>query len=302
MTINPTRPLRFAFFGTPDLAAIVLDELEAAGLRPGIVITAPDKPQGRGMKITPSAVAKWAHAREIEILKPERLRDESMARLERDEWDVFVVAAYGKILSRGFLEMPHRGVLNVHPSLLPKWRGASPIQSQILNDDHETGVSIMLLDEIMAHGPIIAQEKVPMPEWPPRASVLHDTLARTGGRLLAHVLPDWVAGRIEATEQDHDAATFCTKISKEDGRIDLVHGDAYHNLLKIRGLDGWPGAYTYFRRRDASDSNERIRVAILDAHISSDGVLFIDRVKPEGKKEMTYAAFLNSGVEPLPML
>lgn len=294
MTIRPTRPIRFAFFGTPELAVIVLNELESAGLRPELVVTAPDKPQGRGMKLTPSAVALWAKARQIETLKPESFTDESLSLLHRDEWDLFIVAAYGKILPKTILDMPHRGTLNVHPSLLPKLRGPSPIQSTILTDDHDTGVSIMLLDEKMDHGPIVAQSKVPTFEWPPHGSKLHDALAHAGGKLLASVVPSWVDQKIEAKKQDHELATFCKKITKEDGLIDLVHGDPYHNFLKIRAFEGWPYAYTYFERE-----GDKIRVLILDAHMSADGALFIDTVKPQGKKQMAYADFLQSGAKPV---
>lgn len=294
MTIRPTRPIRFAFFGTPELAVTVLNELEAAGLRPELVITAPDKPQGRGMKLTGSPVAQWAKERHIETLKPDKFTEEELQLLHRDEWDVFVVAAYGKILPKSIIDLPLRGTLNVHPSLLPRLRGPSPIQSAILTDDHDTGVSIMLLDEKMDHGPIVAQEKVPMFEWPPKGSVLHDTLAHKGGKLLASVIPLWVEQKIEAKPQDHERATFCKKIMKEDGLIDLVEGDPYHNFLKIRAFEGWPYAYTYFKRGE-----DFVRVLILDAHMSQDGHLYIDKVKPQGKKEMDYTAFLQSGVTPV---
>jgi methionyl-tRNA formyltransferase len=143
----------------------------------------------------------------------------------------------------------------------------------------------MLMDEKMDHGPILAQKKVTVPAWPPRGSELDELLAREGARLLATILPEWLSGGIEAREQNHELATYCGHITKEDALLDL--GDeAYRNLLKIRAYDGWPVAYFY-----ADKNGTRIRVQVLDAHIEHD-TLVLDTVKPEGKKAMPYADFL----------
>jgi methionyl-tRNA formyltransferase len=252
----------FAFFGTRPLAAGVLAALEAAGLTPAKTF--------ESAEITP----------------------EFIAALAREEWDVFVVASFGKILPRSFLDIPRRGVVNMHPSLLPRLRGPSPVRSAILQNERETGVTIMLLNEKMDQGPIIAQRKVPVPEWPPRGRELDEILAREGGALLAEMLPRWVAGEIDPVEQNHDIATYCRIFTKEDGLLELKD-DAYHNLLKIRAFDGWPGTYAFFER-----AGKKIRVQILDAEIIN-GRLQIMTVKPEGKGEMSYDAFLNSGARPL---
>jgi methionyl-tRNA formyltransferase len=151
---------RFAFFGTPEFSAIILDELERAGYLPSLIVTAPDKPRGRGLVMTPSEVRAWGVAHNIPVITPLTLKDESVADTLRDaKCDLFIVAAYGKIIPRGVLGIPAHGVLNVHPSLLPKFRGASPIESAILSDESHTGVTIMLLDEEMDHGPIITQRE-----------------------------------------------------------------------------------------------------------------------------------------------
>ncbi len=263
MTKNQTmkNKIRFAFFGTRPLADDVLSELAKVGLVPEKIVTAlPTK----------------------ELIK----------ELGDSKWDVFVVASYGAILPKEILEMPKRGVVNVHPSLLPRLRGPSPIRSAILNDEKHTGVSIMLLDEEMDHGPIIAQKKVAVPEWPPHGKNLDTLLAREGGLLLAEFLMLWVDKKIQASPQNHDLATYCSFFKKEDGLLDLS-ADAYQNLLKIRAFEGWPVTYAFFER-----AGKKIRVAILGAHIEGTK-LILDTVKPEGKKEMPYAEFLRSGAKPL---
>lgn len=284
--------VRFVFFGTPQIAVATLDALEAAGYVPAAVVTQPDRPVGRGHVLTSPPVAEWAHERGIDVLQPDTIDDDFIAELGNTEWDVFIVVAYGKILPLALLDMPKRGSLNVHFSLLPRLRGASPVRSAILTDERVTGVTIMRMDEKLDHGPIVAQARVEVEDWPPRAPVLEGILTEVGADLLVETLPAWLAGTAEVAEQDHDSATFCKKISKEDGLLDLS-ADSYQNLLKIRAFEGWPGTYTYFTR-----NGERIRVAIIDAHIDEAGKLVIDTVKPEGKKEMPYQDFLRSGATP----
>src|SRR5262249_41037008 len=143
----------FAFFGTPHFATVVLDALEAHGMLPALIITAPDKPQGRGLELSPSPAKKWAQERGIDVITPATLKDEQLiAELRNTEWDVFVVAAYTKLIPKSILEIPKHGCLNVHPSLLPKFRGPSPALSAILADERETGVSVMLMNEKMDEG------------------------------------------------------------------------------------------------------------------------------------------------------
>jgi methionyl-tRNA formyltransferase len=161
------------------------------------------------------------------------------------------------------------------------------VRSAILADEH-TGITVMQLDAQMDHGPIIAQKKVGSAEWPPRATEFELLLMREGGKLLAQILPDWLSDELVAQEQNHDVATYCEKIQKEDGLLDLTD-DAYQNLLKIRAYEGWPGTYSFFER-----ASKRIRAAIVDAHIE-DGALVIDTVRPEGKKDMSYTDFIRSG-------
>jgi methionyl-tRNA formyltransferase len=266
MTNKKPNEIKFVFFGTAPLSRGVLAELAAAGYSPARTIETTD--------ITPELIGE----------------------LRVTPWDVFIVASYGKKIPKELLEMPARGVVNVHPSLLPRLRGASPIRSAILQDEKETGVSIMLLDEELDHGPLIAQKKVAVSPWPPGGYALDELLAHEGGKLLATVLPEWLSGALEARAQNDDVATYCKAFKKEDGLLDLKD-DAYKNLLKIRAYEGWPVAYTFFERAGKSASR-RIRVQLLDAHLEGTK-LVIDTVKPEGKGKMGYADFLRGGAKPL---
>ena len=277
--------VRWVFFGTPDLSVTILDELARAGFLPSIIVTRPDAPVGRGNVLTPPPVKVWAHAHTVPVLQPQKMTPDFIADLQKETWDVFIVAAYGKILPQTLLDIPAHGTLNVHPSLLPRLRGPSPIVSAILTDESETGVSIIVLDAQMDHGPIVEQEVVEITDWPPRASDLERLLAKRGGELLADTLIPWVRGEIRARAQEDTHATFCKIIKKEDGLINLSD-DPYQNLLKIRAFDGWPGTYTFFERGE-----KKIRVQIIDARLSPDGSLEIITVRPEGKRDMPYADF-----------
>ncbi|HET8581036.1 MAG TPA: methionyl-tRNA formyltransferase [Candidatus Paceibacterota bacterium] len=287
-----SRDIRFAFFGTPAIAVAALDALEAQGLIPALIVTQPDRAAGRGHALIAPPVKEWALARGIDVLQPEKLDDAFIGELANTEWDAFALVAYGALLPAALLSIPRHGTLNMHPSLLPKLRGPSPITSAILTDEHPTGVTVMLIDEKMDHGPVLAQEVIEVTEWPPKRRELEELLAAEGGALLAETLPLWVAGTIEAAPQDDAAATYCAKVKKEDGLLDLA-GDPALALRKIRAFDGWPGTYAFFER-----AGKTLRVQILEAHADPDGSLAIDTVKPEGKGAMPYADFLRSGAVP----
>lgn len=279
---------KICFFGTPQISVWVLEELEKAGMLPSLIITNADALQGRKMIMTASPVSDWASARRITVLKPESLKDESVPEmLSASGCDLFIVAAYGKIIPQNILDIPTYKTLNVHPSLLPKLRGASPIRSAILEDMNPTGISIMILTKGMDEGPLLAQVEVPIPKenWPIRGNELDELLAKKGGVLLAETLPKWITGEITAQEQDHAQATYSKKITKEDGLINL-EDDPYQNLLKIRAFDGWPGTY-FFHEKDGV----KTRIKIVDATIE-DSKLKILRIIPEGKKETDWEVFV----------
>ncbi len=295
MSSEPADKPTIAFFGTPAFAVAILDELEAASLTPDAVVTAPDRPAGRGLVLTAPPVKVWANERDIPVLQPATLKhtdrnldiDQNIDLLLNTEWDIFIVASYGKILPKYILDIPAKGTLNVHPSLLPRFRGASPIESQILADEREVGVTIMLMDELMDHGPIVAQASITPEVWPPRASLLEALFAHEGGRLLAETIPPWLAGTVTPEPQQHELATVTKKIDKADGEISL-DGDPYQNYLKFCAYDGWPGVY-YF----AETAKGRVRVKITDAKFEN-GHFIPLKVVPEGKKEMPFATFQNS--------
>lgn len=279
-----SNPISFVYFGTPEFSVTVLDVLEARGFVPSLIVTQEDKPQGRHLVITPPPVKVWAQARGIEVYQPKTLKDpEVFSKLSSLDSQLFIVAAYGKLIPNNILDIPTHRTLNIHPSLLPKYRGPSPIQEAILHDA-STGVSIIRLDEEMDHGPIVAQREATISDWPPYIDELEHSLATLSGELLADIMPDWIAGKISETEQDHNSATFTKKIEKEDGHLSL-EDDAETNMRKVRAYAGWPKAFTYFEKGD-----ERIRVIITRARIEN-GEFVIESVIPEGKKEVAYLDF-----------
>ena len=276
--------LRIAFFGTPELAVYVLDELEKGGIVPALVVTAPDRKAGRKLVLTPPAVKEWALERDVEVLQTESLKSgvEEIEILENSEWDLFIVAAYNIFLPKYLLELPQYGVLNVHPSLLPKLRGPSPVRSEIRDDlEDEVGISIIELDEEMDHGPIVAQATVELPEWPVNGRALDELLFREGGRLLLEVVPEWVKKTITPDPQEHEEATFTQRTVKSDGEISL-DDDAYTNYCKYCAHDEWPGTFFFYECNDA-----KVRLKVTDATLE-DGNFVIHKVIPEGKKEMLF--------------
>lgn len=280
--------MKIAFFGTPEIASIVLEELKNANLIPNLIITNPDAPVGRKQILTPPPVKIWAQNQSIPITQPLSLKNpDLLPEITDQEWDLFIVVAYGKIIPSWLLAKPKYGTINVHPSLLPKLRGASPIRSAILNDIKDTGVTIMLMDEELDHGPILYQEKTPIEtsSWPIDGQELDKVMSHQGGRMLAKIIPDYIQGRISLTSQDHKQATFCTKITKDMSEltIDPYHlpeGEtAYKILLKIRAFAGWPETFFIHNNK---------RYKIKQAKISNNK-LEILRVVPEGKTETDFS-------------
>jgi methionyl-tRNA formyltransferase len=298
MITNKSNTNKIVFFGTPAFAVTILEELKKTGVMPALIVTAPDKPQGRGLTLTPPPVKIWAQENNIKFIQPTTLKEGSAEKTSQifelftESWDLFIVAAYGKIIPENILEIPKHKTLNVHPSLLPKFRGPSPIEANILNDDQDIGVSIMHLDKEMDHGPIVVQEKIPIEKigtWPVEAPTLENIAAHTGGELLAKMIPDWISGKIIEKEQNHTKATYCKKITKTDGLIDL-NNNPYANYLKICAYSGWPGTY-FFKELGGKNAGKNIRVTIKQASYQ-DGQLTIKTVVPEGKPEMSYSDFL----------
>ena len=279
----------FVFFGTPEPAVEILEALNAAGYAPALIVTNPDEPKERNLKLAPSPVKVWAVNHCIPVLQPRILTDlDFLYKLKAKSYQLFIVVAYGAILPKELLQIPRRGALNVHYSLLPKYRGASPVEFQILADDRETGVSILLLDEEMDHGGIVARKAVSVSPWPPTAPELRKKYNEAAGKLLVEILPAWIAGSIQVKPQDHARATYTRKIKPED-RLVRLEDNARSNYLKIQACAAW-GTY-FFAGREGALSFPKIRVRIKSAEFK-DGKLLITRVVPEGKREMDYDDFL----------
>lgn len=266
-----------------------------SGLTPSLVVTSPDRPVGRKQIITPPPTKALATASGIEVFQPASFKDrESLEILTKDEWDLFVVVAYNHILPSWLIELPKHKTINLHPSLLPKLRGPSPIRTAILeNVPDAVGVSVMLLDEDMDHGPILSQSPCEAIKdmWPVPGPQLDQLLTLEGATLLCKTIPNWVNKTIEPQVQNHEEATYTKKFTKGSGELKLdpqklPSGDtAFDYLLKIYAFAESPG--TYFMHQGK-------RVKITTAHLSEQKTLVIDRVIPEGKSEMDFTSYLQS--------
>lgn len=287
--------LNFIFWGTPDVASETLEILKENGYIPSLIITAPDKPQGRKMIVTPPPVKVWAIENNIPYIQSEstaqllpifRSRGSHFVPLNapkegrRDEkWgeaELFLVVAYGKIIPEDILNLLKLGSLNIHYSLLPKYRGASPVESAILNGNTETGITIQKMEYKMDTGPILAQEKVKI-EPNEKAGELRKRLIKIGGELLVKILPDFIDGKIKLIPQNEKEATYCKKIKKEDGLINL-DDDAIVNYNKFRAYATWPRTYFFENGK---------RNIITEAELK-DNKFIIKKIIPENGKEKLY--------------
>jgi methionyl-tRNA formyltransferase len=233
---------RVIFAGTPEFAATSLRALVEADITPVAVLTQPDRPAGRGRRMTASPVKQFAEAADIAVLQPETLRDDSaIAQLAAMEPDIIVVVAYGLILPQAVLDIPAAGSLNVHASLLPRWRGAAPIQAAIKAGDAQSGVCLMAMTAGLDCGPVFVSESMTISD-DETAGMLQDRLAYAGGRLLTRHLADIIAGNISPQEQDEGAATYAPKIRASDAVIDWQQPAAELDRV-VRAFNPAPGAY-----------------------------------------------------------
>jgi methionyl-tRNA formyltransferase len=242
---TPSFRLRTIFMGTAELACASLRALaESAPCELVAVVTQPDKPRGRDLKLQPPPVKELALRLNLPVLQPPKARDpQFITELAALKPDLIVVAAYGQILPQSILDLPRYGCLNVHTSLLPRYRGAAPIQWAILNDDAETGVTIMQMDAGLDTGPILSMARTPIaPE--DNAQTLHDRLAGLGAKLLVQTIPDYVAGSLHVRPQPVEGASYARKITKEDGHLDWSL-PARVLWCRVRGLAPWPGAFIH---------------------------------------------------------
>jgi len=299
--------MRTGFFGTPQIAAYCLDEI-LKEYTVSCVITSPDKPAGRGRKLTPSPVKELSLTHNIPLLQPQSLKDPSLHKqMEEFECDLFIVVAYGKIIPRLLFDMPRYGTINLHPSLLPLYRGAAPIQWALINGEKKTGITVQRINEELDAGDILLQESIDIP-MDMTAGELYDLVLPKGAAMLLKTIGGIQDNTITPEPQDHSLATYCGKINTETARIDWNSTSTeIHNL--VRGLNPKPAAWTTFR-----DKKIKIRrtMPVEDTlpgastpgsiHIfpgkrliarTGCGALEILQLQPETKKSMDSRSFLN---------
>jgi len=233
---------KIVFIGTPEFGAIILEKLCKTDLKPVLVVTAPDKPAGRKQIITPPPVKISAQKYNIPFLQPEILSSFKL-QITNSKPDLIITAAYGQKIPKEILEIPKFGCLNVHPSLLPKYRGPSPIQYAILNGDKETGITVILMDEKIDHGPIVTNSKFQITNSRITHEELLKDLADLGSKLLVETIPKWIKKEIKPKPQDESKATYTKIIKKEDGEINWKKS-AEEIEREIRAFDSWPGSWT----------------------------------------------------------
>ena len=296
--------------GTSDLSekilqALISDEYNVVG-----VFTKPDTKVGRKQELEKPLVKQLAEQSNIPVFQPVRFKTDAIEELRKLKADLIIVAAYGKIIPKEALEIPGFGCINVHVSILPKYRGPSPIQNALLSGETETGVTIMLMDEGVDTGDILTQEKVAI-EQNDTTAILMEKLSLIGAALLLKTIPLWIERKIETKPQDHSQATLCQLIEREDGRIFWTDSaETIYN--KYRGLTPWPGIFTFWK-----NSSEIIRLKLISIGLqkinplekhqtgevfelgsdigvqTEDGVIIIKEIQKEGKKTVTVKEFVN---------
>jgi methionyl-tRNA formyltransferase len=297
--------LRVVFFGTPAFAVPTLTALLASSHDVVGVVTQPDRPKGRGQKTTASPVKAAAIAAGVPILQPESVRDTAFgSALSALNADVGIVAAYGQILTQTLLDTPRMGMLNVHASILPRYRGAAPVHRAIINGEQETGITIMRMVRALDAGPMLTAAHRSIGQAETSDEVERD-LARMGAALLISTLDGFVGGRTDGTAQNESVASYAPRLTKDDGRIDWAWPAArIHNL--IRGLHPWPHAFTFLgpqrfilhRSHALGDSVSAPPGTVLDAAgdalriATGDGVIEVLEIQTEGRRPMPVREFL----------
>ena len=297
--------LRIVFMGSPDFALPSLSALVSAPNYQVVgVITQPDRASGRGRELKSPPVKSLALDLNIPVMQPEKLRlPEPMEQLRAWTPDLIVVAAFGQILKKDVLEMPHYGCINVHASLLPRWRGAAPINAAILHGDEETGVTIMQMDVGLDTGPMLAKKSMRIKPDDTAGSV-SQALSTLGADLLIETLPDYLAGNLTATSQPEDGSTYAPMLKKTDGLLDFTQ-PAIDLERRVRAMNPWPGAWFEWNGNPLKvlrastvtgekglTSGSRFTVEGRPAVQSSEGALVLDEVQPAGKKAMPGKSFL----------
>jgi methionyl-tRNA formyltransferase len=275
--------IKVVFWGTPDYVVPIAERLHLAkGIKLLACITQPDRPFGRRKVVTPSPIKAWAEKKKIPVLTPNEFDKEFTEQLAKisKKIDVFIIAAYGLILPKKILKIPRKGSLCLHPSLLPKYRGASPVQGAIINGDRQTGMTIFKMDEKMDHGPIISQFEETI-QSEDTAATLYQRLFEAGAEVLVTILPEYSKGKIKTRRQDDEAATYTKILTKNDGRINWSKTPEEIERF-IRAMTPWPGAWTEVELEQAGRTTLKKRMKIFSAQVQQDK-LILDQVQLEGK-------------------
>ena len=292
---------KIVFMGSPDFALSTLRALASAYDVIGVV-TQPDRASGRGRELKPPPVRLLAQELEIPIMQPEKLKQpEAMEQLRAWAPDLIVVAAFGQILRKDVLELPRFGCINVHASLLPRWRGAAPINAAILAGDEETGVTIMQMDVGLDTGPMLAKRSIRLKPDDTAGSVFQ-ALSTLGADLLLETLPDYLSGKLTPVLQPEEGATYAPMLKKEDGKLDFSD-DVNELERRVRAFNPWPGAFMDFDgmnlkvhrthvEQGESSAGQRLVVENQPAVGARGGLLILDEVQPAGKKSMSGKSFL----------
>jgi methionyl-tRNA formyltransferase len=292
---------KVVFMGSPDFSLPTLRALADVYQVVGVV-TQPDRASGRGRELKPPPVKLLAQAENIPVIQPEKLRQpEAMEQLRLWNPDLIVVAAFGQILKKDVLYLPRFGCINVHASLLPRWRGAAPINAAILHGDEETGITIMKMDVGLDTGPILTQRSIPLTREETAGSVF-EKLSQLGADLLIETLPDYLSGKIEPVPQPEEGMTYAPMLTKEEGKLDFTHS-ADELERRVRALNPGPGAFMDFdgtllkihrAHVEGGDTEVGQRLIYRDqpAVGVANGLLILDEVQPAGKKSMSGKSFL----------
>lgn len=296
---------RIVFMGSPDFAVPALTALAAHYPIVGVV-TQPDRPSGRGMILTPPPVKVAALEAGIPVIQPEKLKQpEALQQLQAWNPDLIVVAAFGQILRPNVLDLPKYGCLNIHASLLPRHRGAAPIQAAILAGDAETGITIMKMDVGLDTGPMLRQRAIPVGAEDTGGS-LFEKLSKLGGELLLETIPAYISGKLVPQPQPTEGATYFGMIKKEDGLLDFTRS-AVELERRIRAFSPWPGTFMLWNnaplkihkahvvKDDSMETGKHVVAEGLPAVGTAEGLIVFDELQPAGKNSMTGKAFLAGG-------
>ncbi len=297
------KKMRIVYMGTPELAAVILERLLAAGYDVSLVVTQPDRPKGRGGALSQSPVKALATKRGVPVFQPEKVRlPEAVRVIRKAKPDMIIVAAFGQILPKEILALPRFGCVNVHASLLPKYRGAAPIQWAILDGEKETGVSIMAMDEGLDTGAVYSRMIVPILATDTAGS-LHDKLAAAGAQALLDAIPKIADGTLLPVAQGESPTPYAAQIKKEMGKLDFTKS-AEELERRIRGLNPWPSAYTYLHGKQCkfwqAETAEGDGEPGVVAEVSREAIyvqtgkgrLVLREIQIEGKPRMKVADFL----------